>query len=67
MSNLVSEDLGAGFEPGIKGMRLLLGISVLTGTRLCRTVSFDDLELSEGTEVARGGSDGKWSKEGTDT
>lgn len=48
MSHLVSEDLGAGFERRIKGLRLLLGIravSVLSGKWAYVMASFGLLRL----------------------
>ena len=49
MSHLVSEDLGAGFERGIKGLRLLLriwAVSVLGGKRVYVNASFRLLRLA---------------------
>lgn len=46
MSHLVSEDLGAGFERRIKGMRLLLGIWAVTGKWVCVMASFGPLRLA---------------------
>lgn len=49
MSHLVSEDLGAGFERGIKGLRLLLriwAVSVLGGKWVYVNASFGLLRLA---------------------
>lgn len=46
MSHLVSEDLGAGFERRIKGLRLLLGIWAVTGKWVYAMASFGLLRLA---------------------